>query len=72
MRFLPEEFVRCIDFRYLTDVLTADQALEILREQEKSKAERLELALNNKGLPAYNTSAGWLGHSDDKVSGGYD
>lgn len=65
--FSPEEFVRCVDFRYLTDVLTREQALEMLREQEKTKARRVQEALADKAVPAYNTSAGWLGHSDDKV-----
>jgi len=65
--FSPEQFVRCTDFRYLTDVLTPEQALEMLREQQKTKAERMTLATENKAVPAYNTSAGWLGHSDDKV-----
>ncbi|CAH0000538.1 unnamed protein product [Clonostachys byssicola] len=65
--FTPEEFVRVIDFRYLSDVLTPEQALEMLREQEKTKQDRLKEALANDAVPAYNTSAGWLGHSDDKV-----
>lgn len=45
--FTPEELVDVIDFRYITDVLTKEQALEMLREQEKTKKERLELALKN-------------------------
>lgn len=65
--FTPEEFVKVIDFRYLTDVLTPEQALQMLTEKEKTKAERLELALQDKAVPAYNTSAGWLGQSDDEV-----
>lgn len=65
--FTPEQFVACIDFRYLTDVLTREQALEMLKAQEPIKSERIELALRNKAVPAYNTSVGWLGHSDDKV-----
>lgn len=65
--FTPEQFVRVIDFRYLSDVLTPEQALEMLKENEKTKAERLELAKHNKAVPAYNTSAGWLGQSDDEV-----
>lgn len=60
--------MRAVDFRYLSDVLTPQQALDMLREQEKTKPERLQLALQNKAVPAYNTSAGWLGYSDDKVS----
>lgn len=65
--FSPEQFIACIDFRYLTDVLTREQALEMLTEQERTKQERIGIALQNKAVPAYNTSAGWLGHSDDKV-----
>jgi L-galactonate dehydratase len=63
----PEEIVRCIDFRYLTDVLTPDQALEMLKDRNASKAERMQLAVENKAVPAYNTSAGWLGHDDQTV-----
>ena len=65
--FSPEQFVSCIDFRYLTDVLTPERALEMLKNLEATKADRIELALDNKAVPAYNTSAGWLGHSDDTV-----
>jgi L-galactonate dehydratase len=65
--FSPGEFVRCIDFRYLTDVLTPEQALEMLREQAKTKEQRLKLALEDKAVPAYNTSIGWLGLSDQQV-----
>ena len=68
----PEEIVRCIDFLYLTDALTRQEALQMLQRLEASKVDRLKLALQNKAVPAYNTSAGWLGHSDDKVRcGGY-
>lgn len=65
--FTPEQFVRAIDFRYISDVLTPEQALEMLREKKKTKHERLQMALDNKAVPAYNTSAGWLGYSNDKV-----
>jgi L-fuconate dehydratase len=62
----PEEFVRLIDFRYITDALTPDEALAILRASQASKDMRIaEMAKN--GYPAYTTSAGWLGYSDDKV-----
>src|SRR5580693_207015 len=37
-RMTPEQFVGCIDFRYLTDVLTPDQATELLKRQELTKA----------------------------------
>lgn len=56
----PEEFVQCIDFRYITDALTPEEALEILRQNEPTKAAR-EAEMREKGYPAYTTSAGWLG-----------
>ncbi|HLU34739.1 MAG TPA: L-fuconate dehydratase [Thermomicrobiales bacterium] len=62
----PEEIVRCIDFRYITDALTPDEALEILRRNESTRAER-EAEMLRDGFPAYTTSAGWLGYSDDKI-----
>ena len=62
----PEEFVRLIDFRYLTDALTAHEALAILESQASSKAERIA-RMEAQGYPAYTTSAGWLGYSDDKI-----
>lgn len=50
----PEEIVRVIDFRYITDVLTPAEALTMLREQAKTKGERIKLALENKvGLPVF-------------------
>lgn len=62
----PEELVRCIDFSYITDVLKPEEALEILRKQEATKADRIQ-ELQEDGYPAYTTSAGWLGYSDDKI-----
>jgi L-fuconate dehydratase len=62
----PEQIVSQIDFRYLTDALTPDQALEILRAAEPGKPERIERLLAE-GYPAYTTSPGWLGYSDDKL-----
>ena len=62
----PEEMVRCIDFTYITDVLTPQEALDILKEKHGSKQERLR-HLKENGYPAYTTSAGWLGYSDDKM-----
>jgi L-galactonate dehydratase len=63
----PEELVKVIDFRYIVDVLTPAEALEMLREGQIGKEERLKQVLNNKAVPAYTTSAGWLGYSDEKV-----
>jgi L-fuconate dehydratase len=62
----PEEIVAAIDFRYITDALTPAEALEILRRQERGKAVR-EREMQRDGFPAYTTSTGWLGYSDEKV-----
>jgi len=62
----PEEIVKLIDFRYMTDVLTKDEALEILRAAAPGKVERIA-KLKAEGYPCYTTSAGWLGYSDDKL-----
>jgi len=62
----PEELVRCIDFRYLTDCLTRAEALALLRAQEGGKAQRIA-TLQREGYPCYTTSAGWLGYADDKL-----
>src|SRR5215208_4057175 len=62
----PEEIVRCVDFRYITDAVTPAQALDILRRHAPTRAAR-ERELTASGYPAYTTSAGWLGYSDDKI-----
>jgi L-fuconate dehydratase len=62
----PEEIVDVVDLRYLSDVLTADDALAILRRGAQGKAERLTHLLAE-GYPAYTTSPGWLGYDDDKL-----
>ena len=62
----PEQLVRCIDFRYITDCITPDEALTLLRERAHGKAERLAL-LEAQGYPCYTTSAGWLGYADEKL-----
>lgn len=62
----PEDIVSLVDFRYITDVLTRDEALDILRKAEPGKTERIA-RLRAEGYPCYTTSAGWLGYSDDKL-----
>ena len=62
----PEELVRTIDFRYLTDAITPDQALTLLTNRAAGKAERIA-DLEATGFPCYTTSAGWLGYPDDKL-----
>jgi len=62
----PEEIVRLIDFRYITDCITPAEALALLTEREHGKAER-RADLEANGYPCYTTSAGWLGYGDDKL-----
>lgn len=62
----PEQFVACVDFRHITDALTPDEALAILKANAATKTQR-EAELLKIGIPAYTTSAGWLGYSDDKM-----
>jgi L-fuconate dehydratase len=62
----PAQLVSCIPFRHITDALTPADAREILERQQSTKADR-EVEMRSKGYPAYTTSAGWLGYSDEKV-----
>jgi L-fuconate dehydratase len=62
----PEQIVSCVDFRYITDAIQPAEALEILRRHEPGRSER-EACLRQHGYPAYTTSAGWLGYSDEKL-----
>src|SRR5215471_1129984 len=62
----PEEVVACVDFRYIDDALTPDEALAILRRNVSTKAERERLLLAD-GFPAYTTSAGWIGYPDETL-----
>ncbi len=62
----PEEIADIVDYRYLTDVLTRDDALAILRQAESGKKERIK-TLKNEGYACYTTSAGWLGYDDAKL-----
>jgi L-fuconate dehydratase len=62
----PEALVRAIDFRYITDELTPEQALAILRANAPTRAQRIA-EMERDGYPSYTTSAGWLGYSDEKL-----
>lgn len=62
----PEQLVRAIDFRYLTDAITPDEALALLTARAAGKAERIA-TLKAGGYPCYTTSAGWLGYPDEKL-----
>jgi L-fuconate dehydratase len=62
----PEQTVAAIDFSYITDALTPEQALEILHRKAPGKPAR-EAEMRRDGYPAYTTSTGWLGYPDEKV-----
>lgn len=62
----PEQIVSLIDFQYIDDALTPAEALEILRRNEPTRADRIA-QLQANGLPAYTTSVGWFGFSDEKI-----
>ncbi|HEX4794587.1 MAG TPA: L-fuconate dehydratase [Humisphaera sp.] len=62
----PRQLVGCVDFRYITDALTPDEAIAMLEAAAPAKRDR-EQEMHRVGYPAYTTSAGWLGYSDDKI-----
>ncbi|KAK2584873.1 hypothetical protein KPH14_002470 [Odynerus spinipes] len=62
----PEQLVSTIDFRYITDLITKDEAIQMLKENENDKKRRTEFLMKN-GYPAYTTQVGWLGYSNEKV-----
>ncbi|TBW40739.1 fuconate dehydratase [Siculibacillus lacustris] len=62
----PEELVRCIDFTFITDVLTPSEAIAMLRRVAPGKAAR-EAEMQDTGYPGYTTAAGWLGYSEEKM-----
>jgi L-fuconate dehydratase len=62
----PQTLVNCIDFTYITDVLTPEEALQLLNRQVDTREQRIK-ELQQNGYPAYTTSAGWLGYSDEKM-----
>jgi L-fuconate dehydratase len=63
----PEEFVSCVDLRYVTDVLTRNEAIDLVARNVSARSERIRF-LETHGYPAYTTSAGWLGYGDDKLA----
>ena len=62
----PCEVARAIDFRYIDDALTEQEAIEMLAARRSSQRERLAV-LERQGYPAYTTSAGWFGYNEDKI-----
>ncbi|MBI5851726.1 MAG: L-fuconate dehydratase [Planctomycetes bacterium] len=61
-----DELVRCIDFRHITDALRPEEARDLLLAREPGRQQRLTTTLAQ-GFPAYTTSAGWLGYTDQQV-----
>ena len=62
----PEQLVSCVDFRYISDVLSPDDALDLLHRQMPTRAQR-EAEMLSYGFPAYTTGAGWVGYSDEQM-----
>ena len=62
----PQQIVSCIDFRYITDALTPAEAVDLLERQQRTKSDR-EAQLLKTGYPAYTTSVGWFGYSDERI-----
>lgn len=62
----PKQLVSCIDFTYLTDVITPAEAIEMLSELDATKQQRIDFLMKN-GYPAYTTSAGWMGYPEEKI-----
>lgn len=63
----PEQIVGAIDFRYIDDALSEGEALELLQGMRAGRAQRLAELERLGGYPAYTTSAGWLGYSEEKI-----
>ena len=63
----PEQLVSLVDFRYLSDALTPDEAREMLERAAPGRENRKKI-LRDEGYPAYTTTPGWLGYSDDRLA----
>jgi L-fuconate dehydratase len=63
----PRQIADLVDFRYLSDALTPDEALELLERGAEGRAGRIA-ALRRDGYPAYSTGPGWLGYSDERLA----
>lgn len=61
-----EQIVGCIDFTYITDAITPEEALDMLQKKAATRQQRIDYLLKN-GYPAYTTSAGWMGYSEEKI-----
>ncbi|HEY1985644.1 MAG TPA: enolase C-terminal domain-like protein [Terracidiphilus sp.] len=61
----PEQAVSLLDLSYLEDVLSHQEALDVLREQWSGRSERNDILRS--GYPGYDTSVGWMAYDDDKM-----
>jgi len=61
-----EKILSAIDFRYIDDAITREEALAILTKSAADMPSRMQ-SLLAEGYPAYTTSAGWFGFSDEKI-----
>lgn len=61
-----QEILKIVDFRYITDAIKPEEALEILQSAQQNKHHRTK-QLKVEGYPCYTTSSGWLGYSDEKL-----
>lgn len=64
----PKDLVSTIDFRYIDDCITKEEAIELLEKKRSGKANRENIILQS-GYPAYTTQIGWLGYEDEKLKG---
>ncbi|MFN8057747.1 MAG: L-fuconate dehydratase [Vicinamibacterales bacterium] len=62
----PEELAALVDYRYISDAITRDEAVALLSALAPSKARRID-EMRDRGYPAYTTSVGWMGYADDKI-----
>src|SRR6185437_10331280 len=62
----PQQLVSCIDFTYITDLITPEESVQMLFKLANTKQQRIDFLLKN-GYPAYTTSAGWMGYSEEKI-----
>lgn len=64
---MPSESIAdLIDYRHISDALTRNEAVELLKQQEPTRQQRIDELVRD-GYPSYTTSAGWLGYSDEKL-----
>ena len=61
----PNQVIQLIDFSYLEEVLTADEAISILEEKLPTRKDREGLL--NEGYPGYDTPVGWFAYSDERI-----